>query len=150
MRFRFARRALLAGALLGVGCYAPTLPLPPPVAPDISLTSTGDYELKGGVTPGAQVFALNARTLLIDGQQADGIGFYAFTLHQAQAGDTITLWYEAGTDLSPSTAFALPDLSGSAGSGGAPGAGSAGASTNGGAGASGGGAGAGGAAGAGG
>jgi hypothetical protein len=107
MRFRVARRALLA-ALLVVGCYSPTLPLPPPVKPDVSVTSTGDYRLKGGVLPNAQVFALDSRTLLIDGQEADATGLYDFVLHRAQAGDSITLWYEAGTDLSPPMVFELP------------------------------------------
>lgn len=133
MRFRLVRRALL-GALLAIGCYSPTLPLPPPLTPDISITSTGDYRLKGGALPNAPVFALNSRTQLIDGQQADGVGLYDFVLHQAQAGDTITLWYEAGTDLSPPAVFALPASapvesggsggmsSGGAGAGGASGA----------------------------
>jgi len=107
MRLRLARRALL-GALLAIGCYSPTLPLPPPVKPDVTITSTGDYRLKGGVLPDAQVFALDSRTLLIDGQEADHLGLYDFVLHQAQAGDSITLWYEAGTDLSPPMVFELP------------------------------------------
>ena len=132
MRFRLARRALL-GALFGIGCYAPTLPLPPPVAPDISVTSTGDYRLKGGVLPNAQVFALDSRTLLIDGQQADGVGLYDFVLHQAEAGDSITLWYEAGTDLSPPMVFELPASAPatSGGSGGMPNGGASGAGAGG-------------------
>jgi hypothetical protein len=121
MRFRLARRALLA-SLLAVGCYSPTLPLPPPVKPDVTVTSTGDFRLKGGVLPDAQVFALDSRTLLIDGQQADHLGLYDFVLHQAEAGDSITLWYEAGTDLSPTMLFELPASAPveSGGSGGMP------------------------------
>lgn len=119
MRFRLARRWLL-GALLAVGCYSPTLPLPPPVKPDVSVTSTGDYRLKGGVLPNAQVFALDSRTLLIDGQEADHLGLYDFILHQAAAGDSITLWYEAGTDLSPPMVFELPAPGETAGSSGMP------------------------------
>jgi hypothetical protein len=135
MRFRLLRRALL-GARVGVGCYSPTLPLPPPVTPDVSVTSTGDYRLKGGALPNAQVFALDSRTLLIDGQQADGVGLYDFVLHQAQAGDSITLWYEAGTDLSPPMVFELPASAPveSGGSGGMSSAGASGAAGAGGAG----------------
>jgi len=96
---------------VGLGCYSPTLPLPPPVKPDITETETGQYRLRGGVVPDAQVFALNARTLLVDGQQAGHLGEYNFLLHEAQAGDVVSLWYEAGTDLSPTTAFLLPDFS---------------------------------------
>jgi hypothetical protein len=112
MRLRLPRRWLLLGAVLGLGCYSPTLPLPPPVEPDITLTDAGEYRLRGGVLPDAQVFALNARTLLVDGQQADRFGEYAFVLHEARAGDVVSLWYQAGTDLSPTTQFGLPDLSG--------------------------------------
>ncbi|HTQ02680.1 MAG TPA: hypothetical protein VMI54_02445 [Polyangiaceae bacterium] len=135
MGFRFARRTLFAGALLGVGCYSPTLPLPPPVKPDVSLTSTGDYELTGGVLPNSPVFALDARTQLIDGQVSDGVGLYTIVLHAAQAGDTITLWYESGTDLSPPMVFDLPTVNPSGSSGGAAGTaatgGSGGAGTSG-------------------
>lgn len=107
-----------------VGCYSPTLPLPPPVKPDISQTETGAYRVHGGVLPDAQVFILNARTLLIDGQQSDHFGIYDFVLNQAEAGDVMSIWYEVGTDLSPTTAFALPDFSkkSSGGTGGTGGA----------------------------
>jgi hypothetical protein len=135
MRLRLPRRWLLLGALAGLGCYSPTLPLPPPVKPDITQTDTGAYHVRGGVLPGAQVFVLNQRTLLIDGQQADRVGSYGFELHRAEAGDVMSIWYEAGTDLSPTTAFVLPDFSeesgGAGGSGGAAG-GMAGASGSGG------------------
>jgi hypothetical protein len=137
MRLRLPRRWLLLGAVAGLGCYSPTLPLPPPVKPDISQTETGAYRVHGGVLPDAQVFVLNRRTKLIDGQTADTAGIYDFELHNAEAGDEMIIWYEAGTDLSPTTAFALPDFSskdggtgGSSGSGG--GAGSDGASGSGG------------------
>jgi hypothetical protein len=137
MRFRLPRRWLLLGAVVALGCYSPTLPLPPPVKPDITLTTTGVYRVHGGVVPNAQVFALNERTNLLDGQQTGENGVYDFELHEAQAGDVFTLWYQAGTDLSPGTVFYLPDgLSGAGGSGASGAAGAAGA---GGTGASGGG-----------
>ena len=119
MGFRFARRALVTGALSAVGCYSPTLPLPPPVKPDISVTTAGEYELKGGVLPNSPVFALDSRTQLIDGQVSDGVGLYDILLHDAQAGDSITLWYESGTDLSPPMVFELPALKPTSAAGGA-------------------------------
>jgi uncharacterized membrane protein YgcG len=139
MRLRFPRRWLLLGAVAGFGCYSPTLPLPPPVKPDITMTDTGAYHVHGGVLPDAQVFMLNARTLLMDGQQSDHVGIYDFDLHNAEAGDMISVWYEVGTDLSPTTAFDLPDLSTKNGTGGTGGSGgSSGSSGSGGSGGSGG------------
>lgn len=115
---RLSRRWLLLGAVSSFGCYSPTLPLPPPVKPEISMTETGAYHLTGGVYPDAQVSALNARTLLIDGQQSDHVGLYSFDLKDAQAGDTIQLWYRYANDLSSAVTFDLPDFSGPAGAGG--------------------------------
>jgi hypothetical protein len=124
MRLRFPRRWLLLGAVAQLGCYSPTLPLPPPVKPEITETETGLYHVHGGVLPNAEVFILNQRTLFIDGQRADHVGIYDFDLHGAEASDLVSLWYEAGTDLSPATQFLLPDFSDkSAGSGGAGGSG---------------------------
>jgi hypothetical protein len=91
------------------------------VKPDITQTDTGAYHVEGGVLPSAQVFVLNQRTLLIDGQQADRVGIYGFDLHAAEAGDVMSIWYEAGTDLSPTTAFVLPDFSADNGAGGSSG-----------------------------
>jgi hypothetical protein len=115
------RRWLLLGAVLSVGCYSPTLPLPPPVKPEISLTETGTYHLQGGVYPDAQVSALNARTLLIDGQQSDHVGLYSFDLKDAEPHDQIQLWYRYANDLSSPIAFELPDFSARAGAGGSGG-----------------------------
>jgi len=125
MRLRLSRRWLLLGAV-AFGCYSPTLPLPPPVKPDITLTETGAYRLHGGALPNSQVFALNTRSQLLDGQQTGETGIYDFELHDAQVGDVIDLWYQAGTDVSPGTVFELPSLSPSS-TGGAGGTGTAGA-----------------------
>ena len=76
--------------------------------------------------PDAQVSALNERTYIIDGQQANHVGAYAFDLKEGQPGDVIELWYRYANDMSSATVFELPDLSDRAGSGGT-GAGSAGA-----------------------
>lgn len=109
---------LLLGAALVASCYSPTLPLPPPVKPEISMTETGAYHLKGGVLPDAQVSALNERTKVIDGQQADHVGAYSFDLKAGQPGDVIELWYRYANDLSTAAVFELPDLSNRGGAGG--------------------------------
>jgi uncharacterized membrane protein YgcG len=142
MRLRLLRRWLLLGAVSALGCYSPTLPLPPPLKPDITLTDAGVYRLRGGVVPNAQVFTLNTRTELIDGQQTGDSGLYDFELRSAEAGDVLDIWYQAGTDLSGSTPFALPMLapSGMGGAGGTTavgGSGGSGGSASGGGGAAG-------------
>ena len=106
---RPSRRALLVlGALLLGACYAPTLPLPPPVDPDIDGPSeTGTYRLSGNVTSNALVIALNLRTDLSFGQQTGDDGHYDFEI-QAEAGDAITFWYVAGVDQSPPVSFDIP------------------------------------------
>jgi len=119
MANRTLRRFLL-GAVLFAGCYSPTLPLPPPVKPEISLTETGAYHLAGGVLPNAQVTALNERSYVIDGQQADHVGAYSFDLKDGQPGDEIELWYRSANDLSDAALFTLPDLSAKGGAGGMP------------------------------
>jgi hypothetical protein len=126
MATRTLRRLLLLGAVLAASCYSPTLPLPPPVKPEITVTETGAYHLQGGVLPDAQVSALNERTYIIDGQQATHVGAYAFDLKEGRPGDVIELWYRYANDMSSATVFALPDLSDHLGAGGM-GNGSAGA-----------------------
>jgi hypothetical protein len=126
MRPWSARRALLLSGLVALGCYAPTLPLPPPQKPDITLTESGRFRLRGGIIPEAQIFALNERTGTIGGQQVGRSGLYDFELEAARGGDLMQLWYQAGTDLSPTTVFTLPDDLGEGGEGGASGASGAG------------------------
>jgi hypothetical protein len=108
MDFRPPRRLLLAG-LLAAACYSPTLPLPPPVRPEITETETGAFRISGSVLPDAQVFALNERNRRIDGQQVAGDGMYSFELTLAARGDLVQLWYLVGTELSPTTVFQLPE-----------------------------------------
>lgn len=105
----FRRALLVLGALVLGACYAPTLPLPPPVDPDIDgPTETGTYRLSGNVTPNALVIALNRRTDLSFGQQTAGDGHYDFEI-EADPGDAITLWYVAGVDQSPPVIFSIPE-----------------------------------------
>jgi hypothetical protein len=119
MRRRSVRRSLLLAGLMALGCYAPTLPLPPPQKPEITMTESGTFRLRGGIVPDAQIFAINERTGFIDGEDVGRDGLYDFELREAQGGDLMQLWYQAGTDLSPTTVFQLPDDLGTAGASGA-------------------------------
>jgi hypothetical protein len=121
MGFRLQRRSLLAGALLAVACYSPTLPLPPPGKPEVSaiVGQPGYYRLVGRVEPQADVFARNRRTDLNAGQFTSS-GSYDFVV-QGEEGDQMELWYIVGADVSPRVAFLLPpDENGMGGAGGAP------------------------------
>jgi hypothetical protein len=107
------------------------LPLPPPVAPDISMTETGAFRASGHVLSKAQVFCVNVRSGAIDGQWVGEDGYYAFTLTDARHEDPMQIWYQAGTELSPTTFFNLPEApeddpsAGGMGAGGGAGAGGA-------------------------
>jgi hypothetical protein len=131
MNHRTLRRMLLLGAVLVAGCYSPTLPLPPPLKPEITVSETGAYHLQGSVMPDAQVSALNERSLDIDGQQANHTGAYSFDLKDGHPGDVIELWYRYANDLSSAVAFDLPDLSERGAAGGAGGMGSSAAGASG-------------------
>jgi hypothetical protein len=119
-------RWVVAGVAL-FGCYSPTLPLPPPVAPDIAVTETGAFRATGHVLGDAQVFCVNSRNGAINGQWVGSDGAYDFILTGAQHEDPMQIWYQLGTDLSPTTFFSLPRASslapeGEGGDGGAGGA----------------------------
>ncbi len=119
MPSRLLRRSLLAAGLLAASCYAPTLPLPPPAKPEVTVTDSGAFRLSGGIEPNAQIFALNERNGHIDGQQVGRSGRYSFELREARGGDLMQLWYQVGTDLSPTTVFMLPNDEDDAGAAGA-------------------------------
>jgi hypothetical protein len=112
---RSSRRGVLGGVvllglLLGTArCYSPTLPLPPPVAPDVSVTETGAFRATGSVLGEAQVFVVNERSGAINGQWVGADGHYDFLLSNARYEDPMQIWYQLGTDLSPTTRFNLPE-----------------------------------------
>jgi hypothetical protein len=107
---KWSRRWWL-GALcaLAVGCLSPTLPLPPPAAPDVTAPNEqGLVTLSGTVDqPEAMVLARNLRTAHIDGTFADNAGRYAFQM-AAQPGDPAELWWEFGEEVSKVQAFRIP------------------------------------------
>jgi hypothetical protein len=101
------RSVLVATAWVLTGCLSPTLPLPPPGEPTVTDQGDGTYMLTGNVPPNSEVYALNTRTMFINGQATGETGEFAFTL-QAQARDPIELWYTSGTRESQITSFEIP------------------------------------------
>jgi hypothetical protein len=117
---RFARRLLLLFALtvgLASGCLSPTLPLPPPAAPEVDgPTAEGTATLRGRVPrANARVYAINWTRMEADdprafgGDVADGEGRYEFEI-AAQPGDQCDLWYEFANDRSQVREFEIPGL----------------------------------------
>jgi hypothetical protein len=102
------------------------------VAPDISMTESGEFRASGHVLSKAQVFCVNERNGAIDGQWVGEDAYYDFTLTGARHEDPMQIWYQVGTELSPTTFFNLPEApegdpaAGGTGAGGAAGAGGAG------------------------
>jgi len=108
---RLSRRALLGWAGLGAAvpaCLSPTLPLPPPDAPDAQDLRNGTYRLTGALPVFASVLIRNQRTSLIFGMGP--ISEYDLIV-VALKGDTMTLWYETDTgDLSIPISFQIDRL----------------------------------------
>ena len=106
------RRSLVLHAAMAVGlvaCLSPTLPLPPPEAPDsVGLgEEEGVFHVRGSCTPGALVLVQNLRSGLIWGiEDKDADGRYSIrvegkTCDPAQVRETI------GSDTSDATFFIL-------------------------------------------
>jgi len=114
---RQSRRALLAWAVLGAlaaGCISPTLPLPPPAAPDVASLGHGQYQLTGAVPERGLVLVQNARTSLIYGQ-ADTTEYSIVV--EARPGDELSLWYTVGEKSSDKTVFQIEAGTADAGAG---------------------------------
>jgi hypothetical protein len=112
-----ARQAalVLAIALSALSCVAPTLPLPPPDAPQVS-RGEGDstFHLSGphGAQPNAIVVVVNLsqdvpRSKRVSGAQADQGGSWECDVF-ARAGDFLDLTQEIGTARSPSITVRVP------------------------------------------
>ena len=98
-------RRWLLGAALALGasaCLSPTLPLPPPGAPEVSaVDKDGNVTLTGTANANAVVFAFDDRTEGGAIATASSAGGYAMKL-AAKTGDTIEVWQEVGGDRSAS------------------------------------------------
>src|SRR5260221_13243204 len=108
---RFSRRMLLAWAALGAvveGCISPTLPLPPPDAPDVSRIGEGQYRLRGSLPiPASRVLVQNTRTTVVVGKGP--LQIYDLVVG-AQPGDLMLLWYETNTEVSTFVPFQIDRL----------------------------------------
>jgi hypothetical protein len=107
---RLSRRTLLAWAGIGVfvpSCLNPTLPLPPPEAPDARDIGNGQYRLRGALPVIGTVIIQNTRTEVLSGKGP--LKFYDLVVG-AEKGDTLILWYETDGDLSAAIAFQVDRL----------------------------------------
>lgn len=115
---RWLRRARL-GALavavsLGVACTSPTLPLPPPAQPTVSIGSEpSTFHLKSekGAIPNALIVVVNRnealpRTQRVTGTIADDQGSWDLEIF-ATTGDVVDISQEDGTTRSPATTITL-------------------------------------------
>lgn len=117
MVFRPRRRLLapltasvaLLGALVLGACNAPSLPLPPPAAlvsaPD---PVTGQVTIDAQVLSNAYILCLNDRTDRGVIERADDMGHSVFTINDAIVGDSVSIWQQVGSDLSPPRQFFVP------------------------------------------
>jgi len=105
---RVMRRCLLLiVALFVTSCLSPTLPLPPPDRPDVSVVDSGTVRLQGLAAPRTEVIAWNRSNDLIAGQVTGDDARYDFTI-QGAAGDSIDLWYLQGGEESPTVRVTVP------------------------------------------
>ena len=109
--FRWTVAAL---ALAAFGCNSPTLPLPPPAAPDVSAVSPGKVHLSSvrGVEPNAIIVTYNRNPNValgdrVYGAQADENGTWEQTI-TASPGDVVDLTQEFGSTRSPPTSIQIP------------------------------------------
>lgn len=104
MKHALPRRWLLVASLaLGLsGCLSPTLPLPPPGAPEVSaVDKDGNVTLTGTANANAVVFAFDDRTQGGAIATASPAGAYSMKV-AAQLGDAIEVWQEVGSERSSS------------------------------------------------
>jgi hypothetical protein len=97
------------------GCTSPTLPLPPPEVPSLSLgPNAGKVHLHSdqGATPNALIIAFNVnpnlpRTDRVTGTQADDRGSWDMDV-SASPGDVIEITQETDNTRSPSIDVTVP------------------------------------------
>lgn len=113
---RLGRRSLVlsACAALAFACTSPTLPLPPPTAPSITMgTEPNTWRLtsQNGVQPNALVLAVNRneslpRTERVSGTIADEQGSWEMIVI-GRTGDFVDVSQESGTTSSAPTTIQL-------------------------------------------
>lgn len=103
--------AILATSSLAA-CLSPTLPLPPPEAPDAIAMSEeiGVWEVRGTNTPGSVVLVKNLNTGVIAGaEDKDSDGRYFIRIAGSLC-DAAEVYEIIGTDTSGTTFFLLEGL----------------------------------------
>ncbi|MBX3214445.1 MAG: hypothetical protein KF850_20585 [Labilithrix sp.] len=110
-----ARLSVIAIAVaVGIACTSPTLPLPPPALPTVSVGSEpSSFRLRSdrGAIPNALIVVVNRNEQLpreqrVEGTIADELGSWELEI-TANAGDTIDISQEDGTTRSPTTTMVL-------------------------------------------
>jgi hypothetical protein len=100
------RRFIVVIALV-IGCTSPTLPLPPPALPSISIgTEPNTFRLSSehGALPNALIVTVNrndalARDLRVEGTIADEQGSWELLVH-GSAGDIVDVSQQSGSSQS--------------------------------------------------
>jgi hypothetical protein len=100
--------AMLLLALFSASCLSPTLPLPPPEAPDfIESLAGGEWSVRGECTPGAIVLVKNNATGVIAGiTDIDRDGRYTVTI-KANECDLAQVWENINGTVTSATAFVV-------------------------------------------
>lgn len=99
----------LSAGVFAAACLSPTLPLPPPEAPDSIAMSQelGMWDIRGSCTPGARVLITNPRTGVITGREdTDNDGRY-FIQIDADLCDNAEVSEVVGGKTSDSTFFVV-------------------------------------------
>ena len=105
---------MVVGALVLAACTSPTLPLPPPLAPQFSLGTDPDtYKLTSlnGAEPDALIVILNRNEALqpyerVSGTIADGTGSWT-AIVKATKGDVLDISQESGSTRSSTTTLQI-------------------------------------------
>lgn len=112
---RFWRWCVLVAALVLGGCLSPSLPLPPPVAPQVSASTDNNPDkvhlLGAGVEAGAIIVVYNQSepdlSKRVGGAEADGTGRWQCDVW-AHKGDRLTITQQLSRYTSPSIDFVVP------------------------------------------
>ncbi len=108
---RLAAAALVAAVLVPAGCLSPTLPLPPPEAPQaIRQNVDGTWTIVGDCSPGAFVTVFVERDgigAVVEDRDADGR--YAVSVN-AERCDVIAIWQQDGEETSASNRSVVQEV----------------------------------------
>jgi hypothetical protein len=123
MAWSLTRRLLLGGTalvLLG-GCLSPTLPMPPPLSPEITPPdASGIATVTGRVPAGTTAYVHNIALGLVIGKRTGSTGKYQIQI-LAREDDQLEIYYMEGLERSQAVVLLVPGPDvGQGGAGGAP------------------------------